>query len=426
MSFLRRGLKERRNVGAFGLGLGWPTGTYSSFNPARIPRNGELAAGSSPVLVTEETALALSAIAACVSLIADSVSMLPLDENEKHGKIREVIEPPSPLVADTFGDGNPQQGFYEAVYSLLMRGNWYSMINRDEVLGVPGTGPVISLSKPIHPSTVEVKINPETKQVEYKVNREPVDTRNILHVRAFSVPGMLTGLGPLDYARETIGLGLAQQESAARFFAQDATPPFVIETDADLTEEQAEKLLKRWRLKHEGVFRSHSPGLLDNGAKIQTLAITPENAQFLESRKFQVAEAARLFRVWPWMIGDMERTTSWGTGIEYQGTSFVRYTLAAWTTRIERALSRLLAPPRYARFNVDALQRADSLARSEFYERARNASWLNPDEIRALEDLDPIPGGRGQDYYAPLNYAPLGQPASIPKQGGQSDGQGAA
>ena len=410
---LRR-LLERRDGGSFfgGLGLGWPTGQISSFTPERIPRNGELGAGVSPMLVTENTALAVSAVAACVSLIADSVSSLPIDAYRQRGKIREPVDPAPAIVRDTFGDGNPQNGFYQAVYSLLMRGNWYSWIDRAD------DGDPIMLGPPIHPNLVQVALDKDTGQIVYKVNREVVPTRNLLHVKAFSIPGMLVGLGPLDYARETLGLGLAQQEYANRFFTNDASSSLIIQIPQDKTKQQVQEIVEAWQAHHRGVFRAHTPGVLTGGATANAVSITPENAQFLESRRFQVAEIARLFRVPPHMIGDMERSTSWGTGLEYQGTSFIQYTLAAWITRLERAISSLMPggvnAGQFARFNTDAVMRADSLARGQYYTMARNGGWLNVDEIRALEDLEPLPDGIGQDYLQPLNMLAVGPDAQNP------------
>jgi HK97 family phage portal protein len=148
--------------------------------------------------------------------------------------------------------------------------------------------------------------------------------------------------------------------------------------------------------------------MLSGGATIKELAVTPEQAQFLEARKFQVAEVARLFRVPPHMIGDVERSTSWGTGIEQQGIGFTTYTLGSWTTRIERAFSVLLPSPQYVKFNLAALLRADTLTRYQAYEHARNAGLFNIDEIRELEEKPPLPDGKGQDHLQPLNYAPAG------------------
>ena len=384
---------------------------FTGPNPGRIPLNSELPGGQNAImLVTEQTALALSAASACVSLIADSIAMFPIDALRNRGGARERVSPIPSLIADTFGDGQPEIGIYQAAYSLLMRGNWYSFINRSGSLGA-GTGPAIQLSRPIHPSAVEIVVR--DGEVIYKVNRVEYPSRDILHVPGLSVPGSIKGMGPIDYARASLGLGLGQQEYAVRFFAQDAQTPIVITVPADAEQEQIDELIANWKKSHQGVYRAHQPGILSGGADIKALAVEPKNAQFLEARKFQVAEVARLFRVPPHMIGDVERSTSWGTGIEAQGINFTTYTLGPWISRIERALTRLLPRPQYAKFNVDALLRADTLTRYEAYERARNAGWMNADEIRELEDRPPIPDGKGQDYLQPLNYAPAGSPAAI-------------
>ena len=396
------------------LGLGWPQTTYSSGpNPGRIPLNSELPGGQSAImLVTEQTALAISAVASCVRLIAGAVAMLPLDAYRKRNGAREEVTPIPSLVGDPFGDGKPKRGMFEALYSLLMRGNWYSFIQRSEPLG-PGTGPIIQLSRPIHPNLVQVLMR--DGEIIYVVNRTEYAQREVFHVQGFSVPGMLKGMGPLDNQRATLGLALGQQEYAVRFFSQDAATPFLITVPGDVDQDEIDEMIATWKKTHQGVYNAHQPGVLSAGADVKALSVTPEQAQFLEARKFQVGEIARLFGVPPHMIGDVERSTSWGTGIEQQGIQFVTYTLGPWLGFIEEALSALLPRPQYVKFNVDALLRSDSLQRAEFYERARNASWMNVDEIRVKEDMPPLPDGLGQSYIQPLNYAPLGTPAPIPK-----------
>jgi HK97 family phage portal protein len=146
--------------------------------------------------------------------------------------------------------------------------------------------------------------------------------------------------------------------------------------------------------------------VLSGGFKWKPITITPEESQFLETRKFQVTEIARLFGVPPHMIGDLERSTSWGTGIEQQSIGFVTYTLRPWLTRIESALSKQLPGGQFVKFNVDGLLRGDSKSRHESYRLGLDGGYYSPNEVRAWEDLAPIENG--DSYRQPLNFGPLG------------------
>jgi HK97 family phage portal protein len=285
---------------------------------------------------------------------------------------------------------------------------------------------VTALKAPTHPDMVSVKQDYFSGEVTYRIAGKKVDPDNIRHIKGFSIPGRPTGLGPIDYARTTFGLGLAQQEYASRFFSQGAQANTVITFPDDKSEDEVNEALDIWRSHHQGLYNAHQPGVLTNGGSIESISVTPEQAQFLQSRQFQVTEVARLFRTPPWMVADVEKSTSWGTGIESQGIHFASFTLRSPIRRVERLFTGLLPPRQYARMNIAALVRADLLTRLEAYERGRNAGLWNIDEIRALEDLPPLPDNKGEDHLAPLNYAPVGagagtmpkKPAPAPASGG--------
>jgi HK97 family phage portal protein len=189
----------------------------------------------------------------------------------------------------------------------------------------------------------------------------------------------------------------------------------VLETDSELTEDQVLLTQKSWISSHGGRRR---PAVLSGGFKWKPITITPEESQFLETRRMQVSEIARLFGIPPHMIGDVEKSTSWGTGIEQQSIGFVTYTLRPWLTRIESALSRQLPGQQFVRFNVDGLLRGDTKSRYESYRMGIDGGWLNPDEVRALEDRPPIPDGTGQKFRQPMNFGPLGMD---PTEGGDDE-----
>jgi HK97 family phage portal protein len=210
-------------------------------------------------------------------------------------------------------------------------------------------------------------------------------------------------------------LALAAEEYGARLFGSGSMMSGILTTPTKLTQDQATRLKEQWSAKHSGLAHAHEVAVLDNGASFQQMSIPPDDAQFIESRRFQIAEVARMFGVPPHMLMDMERSTSWGTGIEQQGLGFVVYTLRPWLTRVEQRMTRLIRPATvYARYSVEGLLRGDSGARSAFYTSMWNIGAFSTNEIRKLEDQPPVPDGDVR--YRPLNMGELGQPDPQPAQ----------
>ncbi|HUR24003.1 MAG TPA: phage portal protein, partial [Acidimicrobiales bacterium] len=242
----------------------------------------------------------------------------------------------------------------------------------------------------------------------------------VLHIRGFSMPGSLYGLSPIEYHRSAIGLSLAAEEYGARFFGHDATPGGVIEVPAGTSESALKQMAAKWRAKHQGLSNAHEPGFLLNGSKWQAVSIPNDSAQFLETRKMQVTEIARLFGVPAHKVGDMEHATF--SNIEHQAIEFVQDCILPWLKCLEEAFNPLLgrgaAPDMrtgaYVKWNVDGLLRGDSQSRAEFYNVMRNIGVYNADDILALEDRPPIPGGAGQMYWRPLNMGDAADPMPLP------------
>jgi HK97 family phage portal protein len=366
---------------------------------AGIPKNSDGYSADSGVHVSDRTALQLVAVYACVRLLADSVASLPLDVYRKSDNVRAEVSPTPRVIKQPNSDLTPFEWKFQTVTSLAMRGDSFDVITGRDRLEFA------TELLPVHPDIVEVEPDRNTGKPAYKVNGERVPSADMVHIRRFSLPGALTGLAPIEQARQGIGLGLAAERYGARWFGDSANPSSVLETEQDLTDAQVLRNQKSWVQSHGG--RRH-PAVMSGGLKWKQISITPNESQFLETRRFQRSEIAMLFGVPPHMIGDTEKSTSWGTGIEQQSIGFVTYTLRPWLTCIESALSKLLPRGQFVRFNVDALLRGDTKSRYEAYTQARNAGWLNVDEIRELEDRAPIPDGSGQSYVQPLNMGPLG------------------
>lgn len=364
---------------------------------ASIPPNSAGFEADAGVVVSERTALQSIAVYACVQLLADSVAVLPMDAYKKRGDLRVSVEPQPSLVRQPFMGLTNFEWLFQTMTSLALRGNSYHVVaGRD-------ANEYVTDLQPIHPDWVNIIIDQDTGQYRYSIGGEPVATADIVHIRRFSMPGYPFGLSPIEKAAQGIGMALAAERYGARYFGQSANPSAILTTDQQLTQAQATDAMKRWNASHGG---KRHPAFLGGGVKYQAITISPNESQFLQTRELQTADIARLFRIPPHMIGQTDRTTSWGTGIEQQSIGFVRYTLTPWLKCLEDALSQLLPRGQYVRFNVDALLRADTTARFLAYTQARNAGWLNVNEIRALEDLPPVENG--DDYLQPLNMGPLG------------------
>jgi HK97 family phage portal protein len=372
-----------------------------SGDPWAIPSNGSLAAYTSAgVPVTEESAMQLLAVAASVRLLSDAVSGLPFDAVRAKGEIRETVEPAPAIVADPFGgavtSGLPtrRQGISQMMVSLLLRGNAYCLVVSVDSVGRPARLAVL------HPDRVSCEWGKDGRRA-YKVNRQVVPAEQIIHLTGMAHPEAATGMSVVSYARQAIGLGLAAEEFGARFFGEGAHMTGVVEIDADLDAGRARSIKENFSASHSGLKNSHTVGILSGGAKWKPISVTPEDAQFLGTRAAQNLDIAMIFGVPPHMLGQVDKTTSWGTGIEQQGLGFLAYTLSAWLGRFEDAWSTMLPRPQSARFNADALLRTDTAGRYAVYMAARSAGILTTNEIRALENYGPVDGG--DEITSPLN-----------------------
>ncbi|GIG57390.1 hypothetical protein Lfu02_17620 [Longispora fulva] len=397
MSILRRALSKRALS---------PSG---SGDPWAIPSNGSLnTLSNAGVTVTEETALSLLVVMACVRIISEAVAGLPLDAVRMRGKIREQLDPAPRIISDPFGGANDlrypsrRTGLAQLMVSLLLRGNAFAAVIERDAVGRP------SMLRVLHPDRVRVTVTGGQK--EFTVDRVPVDPFDMLHMVGMSTPGADVGLSVISYARQAIGLGLAAEEYGSRFFGSGAHLSGIVQVPGDLDNERARQLKERFTASHTGLRNAHTVGVLTGGASWTPISVSPEDAQFLATREAQNLDIAMLYGIPPHMLGRVDRTTSWGAGIEQQALGFSRFTLESWTGRIEDAWSALLPKPQVARFNLAGLLRTDTPSRFGVYTAARTAGVLTTNEIRALENYPPIAGG--DDITMPLNSATTGKDES--------------
>jgi HK97 family phage portal protein len=382
-------LLERRDFAGYD---GW---RWSPYLDGTIPPPGVDEAGGPAGLTpaNEANTLGLIDAYACVTLLADSASMLPVDGFMRSTEARVQLSPQPKLLAQPDDEIEGWEWRYRAVMSLALRGNAYAVITDRDRLGVPLNAPLV------HPDDIEPLRDRNSGAKVFRLRTgETLAARDVIHIPLASLPGALKGLSPIGCARRGIGLSIATESYGARYFVDSANPSSVLESDQALRDSEVEDVQRRWIRSHGGRRR---PAVLTGGLKWRAISIKPEESQFLQTRKLQTAQIARLFRVPPHMIGDVERSTSWGSGIEEQGIGFVVFTMGPYLARIEAALTRQLPRPQYAKFNVAALLRGNTRDRFIAYAIARQWGWLSANDIRRLEDLPPIPDG--DVYLQPLN-----------------------
>ena len=286
---------------------------------------------------------------------------------------------------------------------LLLWGNCYAQIIRN------GKGEVVGLY-PLMPNRMSVHRD-ESGQLYYLYTRGADDvnstkgmtvklsTSDVLHIPGLGFDG-LVGYSPIAMAKNAIGLAIATEEYGAKFFANGAAPSGVLEHPGTIKEPG--KVREAWQSQFGGSANSNKIAVLEEGMKYTPISISPEQAQFLETRKFQINEIARIFRVPPHMVGDLEKSSF--SNIEQQSLEFVKYTLDPWVVRWEQTLARTLFTPEekkkyFFRFNVEGLLRGDYVSRMSGYATARQNGWMSANDIRELENLDRIPSEDGGDMY---------------------------
>lgn len=361
---------------------------------------------SSGVSVTEEKSLGMPAVWRAVVMIAGTCAALPLHAYRREDDLRvmNISGGLARLLDSPHPDMTPFE-LWETLYAhVALWGNGYARKLRNQV-------GVVSELWPLHPSRVQVgRASDGSKWYQVDGNAEnPLTDTEILHIPGFGYDGVV-GCSPIRAARQGIGLALAAEEYGARLFGSGSLASGILQTEQRLPDGHADKLKAAWKAKVAGLDKAHEIAVLDMGMKFQQLTIAPEDAQFIESRRFQISEIARMFGVPPHMLMDTTGSTSWGSGIEQQTIGFTVFTLRpSWLTRFEQRITTLSRPANeYARYSLEGLLRGDSQQRSEFYRKLWEIGVLSTNDIRRLEDLPPVEGGDVR--YRPLNMGELGAP----------------
>ena len=358
--------------------------------------------------VNERTAMQTTAVYACVRILAEAVASLPLHVYEYRDDGGKKLVHDHPLHYLLHDEPNPEMTsfvFRETLMShLLIWGNAYAQIIRD------GAGRVLGLY-PLLPDKMDVQRD-DCGNIYYVYSRNSdenpmfkeygdirLKAEEVLHIPGLGFDGLI-GYSPIAMAKNAVGMTLACEEYGASFFANGANPGGVLEHPGVLKDPS--KVRESWNSVYRGVNNAHKIAVLEEGMKYQQIGIPPEEAQFLETRKFQINEIARLYRIPPHMVGDLDKSSF--SNIEQQSLEFVKYTLDPWVIRWEQSLQRSLLLPGekgkyFIKLNVDGLLRGDYQSRMNGYAVGRQNGWFSANDIREMENMNPIPDEEGGSLY---------------------------
>jgi HK97 family phage portal protein len=422
MGSLTQRFTEKRN---FSSSLDQPAGWLISLLGGSTTQSG--------VQINEFNALRISAVFACVRVLAETMAAMPLDLYKTQAG-KNSIATDHPIFSVLHDHSNEEMTAFQFRESLMTHltlwGNAYAYIQfnnagyidslwplmpwstypwRDEVTGklvyyttIPGTG--------------ELKVLPK----EY-----------VLHIPGLSYNG-ITGLSVVGLMRESLGITAASEAFAARFFGNGTNIGGVLTHPGKLSKEAKDRLRNSFDSMYKGLDKSHRVAVFEEGMKYEKFGMPLTDAQFLESRQFQVTDIARMYRIPPHMIGDLSSSTN--NNIEHQGREFATNTMMPWCVRWEQVMNyKLLAPNQrkkyYTKFDMDELLRGDLLSRYQAYSAGINNGFLNPDGVCHKEDMDPLPNGQGQTYRWPLNTIPADmaheywKARMVAGKGGDSNGE---
>lgn len=351
-----------------------------------------------------DRALQVSAVWACVRLLSDSVSMMPLGAYTMQGKVR-VPTPSPPFLLNPSNDATMSEWIYMLLVSLLLRGNGYGRIVRRDSTGYPAQ---IEL---MHPDSVSVGSDSESGGLVYRVKGEVIPREQVFHMRAFRMPGSRLGLSPIQYAARSINTEGAAADFALGFFKDGAHPSSILSADANFTQEQAKTIKDRFVAAVQG----REPAVLSGGLKYDQIQVSPEESQFLETQKYGVAQIARIFGVPPEMIAGEAGNSMTYANVEQRGLDFLTYAVQPWLTRLESTLATLLPGQRHLRFDTSVITRTDFQTTMTATAVGIASKQMTVDEARAKRDEPPLTEQQKVDLeLVPLTVGPTGAPKPVP------------
>ena len=387
-----------RIIGAFRASPNNPSTSLA--NPASWMFDG--AASKTGIAITEDSAMRLSAVFGAVRVISETIASLPWEVKQDAGDstrsasahpINKLIHHPNGMMTDF--------NFREVCQAhLCLHGNAFIAIRRNEA------GQPVKLI-PVHPDRVEVKVYKDEKFYTIDQGKETFDDTEMIHILGLSFDGII-GKSVIEAARESIGLGLAADQFGGSFFGNGANVSAILTHPGRLSDEAYKRLMASWARRYSGLDNAHKTAILEEGMNLQKVSISPQESQFLETRKFGVEDIARFFRIPLAYLGSLENSST-RANIEEQGIQFQRNTVLPWVKRWEAEFNRKLFPGQedyFIRMNMDGLLRGDISSRYSSYAVARQWGWMSVNDIRKHESLEPIDGG--DIYLQPMNMVEAG------------------
>lgn len=388
---------------------GWFPG--KAFKPSTgVQRSESFGGNSANVVLSDERAMQISAVWACVRMLSEVVGSLPLQLYRDTENGREIAKD-HPLYRVLHRKPNQYQTAVEFRETMMMHlalyGNAYAVIDRN------GKGDVVSLL-PLYSGTMDVSLLEDGSVVyEYHTDKGVMvyAPENILHIKLFG-PGVTVGLSPLSYARNALGMAASIETHTNKFFANGARPGGILTMDKVLTPEQRNLLQEKFAEMRAGNDNAFKLMLLEAGMEYKPVTLSPEDAQMLQQWSFGIDEICRFFRIHPLLIGSTDKASTWPTSSEQQDLFFLKYSLRPYLTRWEQSISDKLLTPKdradgiYAEFSIEGLLRADSAARSAFYSTMVQNGLMTRNEVRKRENLPAVDGADA--LTAQVNMAPVG------------------
>lgn len=385
---------------------------------ASIPSWGSFvgARGQDVPVVSEDRAYGLTAYLRAVALISGTIAALPFKVYKDGTRTRQV----DPKALSSPNAAQTRFEFRQTILAnALTWGTGYAWKYRNRAGGIVGLASIHSsrvlLEQAYTPTPTDDGllfhiVDPKTGR------RQTYTSRDVFHLPYLSPHGG-AGLSPLALANRVLGISVAAEETSGKFYANGTFLSGILTSKNELDQKQAEALKARWNEKVRGANTAGEIAVLDNDTTFTPLTVPPADAQTLESRKFGVTEIARLFGVPPHLLMDVEKSTSWGTGIEQQTLGFVQYTLQPWLTLIEQRVTREILPPgQFGEHSLEGLLRGDSAARSAIYHSAIIDGWMTRNEVRRLENLEP--GDSLDDFLVPSNLTLISVDGQLQPLGG--------
>lgn len=338
-----------------------------------------------------ETALVVPTVWACVNLLANAVSMLPLETFRRAGGVpSRAVDPP--LIVAPCGDMTQSEWLHMVMVSLLLRGNTVGrIVGRDGMMRPTQ----IEIQ---NPDLVDVKVDRDTGAITYRVGQQVVATADIWHVRGLTLPGQKVGLSPISYAAATLGVDIGSRKFAREYFDGGGIPKAVLTSDQKLDQNQSQTIKDRVK----AAWSAREVAVLGAGLKYQQIQVNPEESQFLATQQANVGQIARYFNVPAGMVGGTEGGSMTYSNVEQRSIDFLTYSVSFWLKRLEDALFPLLPQPQFVRFNTEALLRTDAETQAKVDVQLTAGRISTTSEIRAKRGLPPLT----DEQIAEMNWVP--------------------